>query len=85
MSSCNNLSQEDSGDFPIKGFPTPKDFVIFDRTPPYWNQAVDKGSDFYLKIERCLKRHKVENFLSIFTVWSFVDKRKGIRIQFCNL
>ena len=53
MSSCNNLSQEDSGDFPIKGFPTPKDFVIFDRTPPYWNQAVDKG--FYSMTQEIVK------------------------------
>ena len=34
----------------------------------YVRLTIDKG--FFLpKIERCLKRHNLENFLSIFTVW----------------
>ena len=40
--------------------------------------------DYYLKIEGCLKRHNLENFLSTFTVWILwiSERRLGVYTKF---
>ena len=37
--------------------------------------------DFHLKIERCLKRHNLENFLSIFTLWKLWISERRLAID----